>query len=97
MASPYNVSKFSSNYREMYSEDKQDIYMQLCKKETIQIDEKPFGQDSIELIEKCAENGTWVLVSTLRFPSFWKEVLAKLKEMEEEDRILNTFRLFIDL
>jgi hypothetical protein len=42
-------------------------------------------------------NGTWVLISTLRFPSFWKEAIEKLQELERDKLIVNTFRLFIDL
>jgi hypothetical protein len=49
------------------------------------------------LIEKCAENGTWVLISTLKFPSFWYTISRKLEKMHEQGRILNTFRLFFDL
>lgn len=49
------------------------------------------------MIEKCAESGTWVLVSTLRFPSFWEAVVDKLEQMRDEGRIMNTFRLFFDI
>jgi len=48
----------------------------------MEIDEKPFGQDSLDLITKCAMSGTWVLISTLRFPSFWHEAIKKLETLE---------------
>jgi hypothetical protein len=49
------------------------------------------------LIEKCAENGTWVLISTLKFPSFWYKISRKLEKMHRKGKVLNTFRLFFDL
>jgi hypothetical protein len=43
-----------------------------CKDDMI-IEEKQQTQHAqqIKLIKKCAENGTWVLISTLKFPSYW--------------------------
>jgi len=49
------------------------------------------------LIEKCAENGTWVLISTLKFPSFWYKVSNLLADMQDKGKVVNTFRLFFDL
>ena len=49
------------------------------------------------MIEKCAENGTWVLISTLKFPSFWYKISKKLEKMARKGKVMNTFRLFFDL
>lgn len=49
------------------------------------------------MIEKCAENGTWVLISTLKFPSFWYKVSNLLADMQDKGKVVNTFRLFFDL
>lgn len=49
------------------------------------------------MIEKCAENGTWVLISTLKFPSFWYKIARKLEKLHKKGKVLNTFRLFFDL
>ena len=70
---PKNSSK------DLDCEEKQAMFMDMRYKELYKVDEKPFSLDSIELIEKCAENGTWVLVSTLLFPSFWTDMLRKLR------------------
>lgn len=51
----------------------------------------------MQLIEKCAESGTWVLISTLKFPSFWYWVSKMLQRMQKEGKVLNTFRIFFDL
>lgn len=56
-----------------------------------------YHKTQINLIKKCAENGTWVLISTLKFPSYWDKICRKLERMASKGKILNTFRLFIDL
>ena len=68
-------------------------------KDELDIDDKQASQNqsSLQLIEKCAENGTWVLISTLKFPSFWYKVSNLLTEMHEKGKVVNTFRLFFDL
>lgn len=68
-------------------------------KDELDIDDKQASQNqsSLQLIEKCAENGTWVLISTLKFPSFWYKVSNLLMQMQDEGRVVNTFRLFFDL
>ena len=69
-----------------------------CKDDMI-IEEKQQTQHAqqIQLIKKCAENGTWVLISTLKFPSYWQQLCQKLRRMGEKGKILNTFRIFFDL
>lgn len=53
--------------------------------------------ETIDLIMKCAGEGTWVLISTTLFPSFWKKTLSGLNELRESNKISNTFRFFIDI
>jgi len=55
----------------------------MFKKDELELDEKQItqNQSSMELICKCAENGTWVLISTLKFPSFWYKISKKLQKM----------------
>jgi hypothetical protein len=53
--------------------------------------------ETLELIQKCAEEGTWVLVSTSKFPSFWKKTVDTLHDLREKLKISNTFRLFLDV
>ena len=70
-------------------------------KEEMETEEKQtsgvYHKTQINLIKKCAENGTWVLISTLKFPSYWAQICKKLEHMAAKGKILNTFRLFIDL
>lgn len=68
-------------------------------KDELDIDDKQASQNqsSLQLIEKCAESGTWVLISTLKFPSFWYRVSRLLMRMQKEGKVVNTFRLFFDL
>jgi hypothetical protein len=81
-----------------YVEDRQRATMVLIKDDLDFEDKQQQSQtSSIELILKCAENGTWVLISTLKFPSFWYNVVRKLEKMYQEGKVLNTFRLFFDL
>ena len=54
-------------------------------------------QVTLDLIEKCALSGTWVLISTLKFPSFWFKMASRLEELAKEGKIVNSFRLFVDL
>ena len=51
----------------------------------------------MELIAKCTAEGTWVLISTSKFPSFWKKIIDNLNEIRENGAISNTFRLFVDV
>lgn len=37
--------------------------------------------DPVQLIERSAKMGSWVLISTIRFPQFWKKVCDKLHEL----------------
>ncbi len=72
----------------------------MFSKDDMEIEEKQTSANhktQINLIKKCAENGTWVLISTLKFPSYWDKICGKLERMAQKGKILNTFRLFIDL
>lgn len=53
--------------------------------------------DPCQVIEKCALEGAWVLVATPKFPSFLKKAIQTLDTLRSEGKILNTFRLLIDL
>lgn len=53
--------------------------------------------ETIELILKCAVEGTWVLVSTSKFPSFWKKMINGLDDLRNNEHISNTFRVFFDV
>lgn len=68
-------------------------------KDELEIDDKQItqNQSSIQLIKKCAENGTWVLISTLKFPSFWYKISKKLEKLHKKGKVMSTFRLFFDL
>ena len=48
---------------------------------------------ALDIIEKCAQNGTWVLISTPEFPTFWRRMCKRLTGLQ----IVNSFRVFIDL
>ena len=71
----------------------------MLAKDELEIDDKQItqNQSSMQLIEKCAENGTWVLISTLKFPSFWYKISRRLEKLARKGKVLNTFRLFFDL
>lgn len=53
--------------------------------------------DPTDLVERAARTGAWVLVSTVRFPQFWKRVCDRLEELEEAGQISDSFRLLFDL
>lgn len=55
-------------------------------------------KSALSIIERCAENGAWVLISTPEFPSFWPKMCNLLDKMRKErHRIKNSFRIFVDL
>ena len=41
--------------------------------------------------------GSWVLVSTIRFPQFWKKACDKLEELSAANLIDDNFRIIFDL
>lgn len=51
----------------------------------------------MQLIERSARMGSWVLVSTIRFPQFWKKVCDKLEELADAGLIDDKFRIIFDL
>lgn len=55
------------------------------------------GRDPLEVVDQCARNGTWVFISSLKFPSYWQKLVAMLRKLHDEDLIQKNFRLFIDL
>jgi hypothetical protein len=50
----------------------------------------------LAIIERAARMGSWVLVTTIRFPQFWKKVCTRLEEMNAEGKIDDQFRLIFD-
>ena len=56
-----------------------------------------FGVDPLETIEKAACQGSWVVIASLRFPSYWHKIIALLDKLREEEKIMNTFRIIFDL
>mmetsp|Transcript_29872 Transcript_29872/g.45663 ORF Transcript_29872/g.45663 Transcript_29872/m.45663 type:complete len:222 (+) Transcript_29872:1177-1842(+) len=54
-------------------------------------------EDPVRLIERCARMGSWVLVSTIRFPQFQKKVSARLAQLRAENAIDDQFRLIFDM
>ena len=55
------------------------------------------GLDPLDTIERAACQGSWVVIASLRFPSYWHKIIALLDRLREENRIMNTFRLIFDL
>lgn len=55
------------------------------------------NEDPLQMIERSARSGTWVLVSTLRFPQFWKRACEKLQQLQASDLVDDRFRLLFDL
>ena len=53
------------------------------------------SSETVSLIVRSAKEGTWVLVSTQEFPSFWNQLSVELRSVRAS--ISNTFRLFFDL
>ena len=62
------------------------------QKEGLGIEEKPIGntlndQNPLKMIEQCAINGSWVFISTLRFPSFWHKMDAMLEVLRKQGKV----------
>lgn len=54
-------------------------------------------ESPVKIIERAARTGSWVLVSTIRFPQFWKKVQQMLERLDEKNLIDDQFRLIFDL
>jgi len=55
------------------------------------------ASDPVDLTCRCAEEGSWVLVSTTTFPSFWRRLCDNLDVLRSRDAIKHTFRIFFDM
>lgn len=55
------------------------------------------ASDPVDLTCRCAEEGSWVLVSTSAFPSFWRRLCDNLDVLRNRDSIKHTFRIFFDM
>jgi len=53
--------------------------------------------DPVDVVEKAARAGAWVLVSTVKFPQFWKRVCDRLDQLQEAGEVDDSFRLIFDL
>ena len=51
----------------------------------------------MKLIEKAARTGSWVLISTIRFPQFWKKASQLIDKLSRENLVDDQFRLLFDL
>jgi hypothetical protein len=53
--------------------------------------------DPVYLVEQAAKAGSWILVSTVRFPQFWKRLCDRLAELNSQGKVDDNFRLMFDL
>jgi len=60
-------------------------------------DQSGDNSETIDLICRCAEEGTWVLISTTKFATFMELAISNLNKMRLRGLIVNTFRMFVDL
>lgn len=51
----------------------------------------------MQIIERSAKAGSWVLVSTIRFPQFARRVCDRLRQLQDENKVDFRFRLIFDL
>jgi hypothetical protein len=55
------------------------------------------GQDPLKVVEECASAGSWVFISSIRFPTYWQKLSTLVQNLTSQGKVKNTFRLFIDL
>jgi hypothetical protein len=55
------------------------------------------SKDPVKEVERAAKAGSWVMISSLRFPRYWNKVVEVLDTLRADGKIKNTFRLFFDL
>ena len=48
-------------------------------------------------MEQAAKAGSWIVVSTVRFPQFWKRMCDRLTELSLAGEVDDNFRLLFDL
>jgi len=76
-------------------------YMQAAMRQQFDNPDKKLSEnkeeDPLRLIERCARTGSWVLVSTIRFPQFRQRVCTRLEQMRQENLIDDQFRIIFDL
>jgi hypothetical protein len=53
--------------------------------------------DPVQMVENAAKKGQWILVSTVRFPQFWKRMCESLDQLDHSNQISDSFRLIFDL
>lgn len=65
------------------------VYVEsMQSKEQMRVDEKAImgayqAADPLEVIERSAKNGTWVFISTLRFPNYWHKMATLLNSLAQ--------------
>jgi len=76
-------------------------YMQAAMRQQFDNPDKKLSEnkeeDPLRLIERCARTGSWVLVSTIRFPQFRQRVCTRLEQMRQENLVDDQFRIIFDL
>lgn len=76
-------------------------YMQAAMRQQFDNPDKKLSEnkeeDPLRLIERCARTGSWVLISTIRFPQFRQRVCTRLEQMRQENLIDDQFRIIFDL
>ena len=55
------------------------------------------ADDPVNTIAQSAMRGSWVLISTIRFPQFRKRLCERLEQLRAADEIHDQFRLIVDL
>jgi hypothetical protein len=79
------------------------VYVEsLQSKEKMRQDEKAIMgayhiKDPIEVVTEAAKAGTWIFISSFRFPTYAHKLISLLDKLKVEGKIKSTFRLFIDL
>ena len=78
---------------------KKSQFVKTYERELFEVDDKRQLQTieaSLDLIKDCAIQGNWVLISTVKFISYWDKMCDLLEELNKNGKIAHTFRLFLD-
>ena len=67
--------------------------------EVLQIGDFIGEQERLETLTKIEDamiNGSWIVIHSRRFVSFWKDIVLLLSHFRDEGKIVNSFRLVFD-